>query len=116
MDQPAGITSATQRVFHHNLYEYRKGVRPLFMMTMTVAEAKPVVDALTKASIDHHVHTVTDTKVNVFFGRPALVAMIDKIVTKPLSRLSPEEDFIVGILLGYDKEEQCRRFLARSKQ
>ena len=85
------------------------------MMTMAVSEAERAVDALTRASIDHYVHTVTDTKVNLFFGRPALVAMIGRIVTKPLHQLSPEEDFIVGTLLGYDKEEQCRRFLVRTK-
>ncbi|NBC32792.1 MAG: DUF2023 family protein [Alphaproteobacteria bacterium] len=116
MDKPAGIVSATQQVFQHHLYEYRKGVRPLFMMTMSVIAAERVVNALTNSSIDYHVHTVNDTKVNVFFGRPAMVEMVRRIVNKPLNHLSPQEDFILGILLGYDKEEQCRRFVARSKQ
>ena len=116
MDQPAGLGSVTQQVLQHSLYEYRKGVRPLFMMTMTVAEAERAIDALRAASVDHYVHAVTDSKVNVFFGKPGAVTMMSKIVTKPLHQLSPEEDFIVGILLGYDKEEQCRRFLARSRQ
>lgn len=84
------------------------------MMTMAVAEADRAVTTLKTASIDHYIHVVTDNKVNVFFGKPGAVAMISRIVTKPLHQLSPEEDFILGILLGYDKEDQCRRFLTRS--
>ena len=116
MDQPAGLGSATQKVFQHALYEYRKGVRPLFMMTMAVAEANRAIDALTAASIDHYIHAVTDSKVNLFFGKAGAVAMMSRIIIKPLHQLSAEEDFIVGVLLGYDKEEQCRRFLARSTE
>lgn len=86
------------------------------MMTMAVAEADRAIDVLTAAAIDHHVHTVTDSKVNLLFGKPGAVAMMRKIVTKPLHQLSPKEDFIVGVLLGYDKEEQCHRFLARSTE
>ncbi|ACO79374.1 hypothetical protein AvCA_32120 [Azotobacter vinelandii CA] len=36
------------------------------------------------------------------------------IVTKPLHELTPEQDFILGTLLGYDREQQCLRFLTRA--
>jgi hypothetical protein len=35
-------------------------------------------------------------------------------VTRPLNALTVEEDFMLGTLLGYDREQQCRRFLTRS--
>lgn len=114
MDRATDLNSPTERIFRHNLYEFRKGVRQLFMMTMSAAEAALIVPHLQAASIDHYVQDVTETKVNLFFGRPALVATVRSVVTKPLNQLTPEEDFILGTLLGYDREQQCRRFLARS--
>jgi hypothetical protein len=97
------------------LYEYRKGVRQLFMMTMTAQEADAVVGRLAGESIAHHAQPVNPRKVNVFFGRPPCVEVVRRMVTKPLCRLTPEEDFILGTLLGYDREQQCLRFLSMSR-
>jgi hypothetical protein len=99
----------------HRLYEYRKGVRQLFMMTMTAQEAATVTMRLRNESIEHHAQPVSPRKVNVFFGREACVELVRHVVTKPLCRLTPEEDFILGTLLGYDREQQCLRFLAMAK-
>lgn len=98
----------------HRLYEYRKGVRRLFMMTMTVQEAAAVADRLRCEGIPHHAQQVNPRKVNVFFGRGPCVDVVRRMVVKPLCRLTPEEDFILGTLLGYDGEQQCERFLSRS--
>jgi len=116
MDQPARVGVAARQIFHHHLYEYRKGVRQLFMMTMTVAEASDIIGELAESRLPHYVHAVSETKINLFFGRQVLVEVMKVVVTKPLHRLSPEEDFMLGALLGYDKEQQCRRFLARSQR
>lgn len=97
----------------HRLYEYRKGVRRLFMMTMTAQEAGAVVDRLRHEGIPHHAQPVNPRKVNVFFGRGPCVDVVRRVVVKPLCRLTPEEDFILGTLLGYDGEQQCERFLNR---
>ena len=41
------------------------------------------------------------------FGEPdAVRAFIDK----PLNRLTPEQDFMLGAMLGYDIIQQCERF------
>lgn len=97
----------------HRLYEYRKGVRRLFMMTMSAQEAAAVVDRLRGEGIPHHAQQVNPRKVNVFFGRGPCVDVVRRVVVKPLCRLTPEEDFILGTLLGYDGEQQCERFLNR---
>ena len=31
-------------------------------------------------------------------------------VDKPLNKLTPEEDFMLGIMLGYDISMQCERY------
>jgi len=85
------------------------------MMTVGAREGAPIIRRLDAKRIDHYVHPVTATKINLFFGRPAWVETTRSVVTKPLNQLSPQEDFILGTLLGYDKEEQCRRFLAMAK-
>jgi hypothetical protein len=53
--------------------------------------------------------------VNVFFGNAACVAVVRRIGCENLSRLSPEHDFMLGIMLGYDRIKQCDRYLQRSR-
>lgn len=115
MDRSTQARPPALQFLVHHLYEYKKGVRQLFMMTMTPLEAELVEKRLHKEVIDHFVHRVGATKTNVFFGRGPCVEIVRRIVTKPLSQLSPEEDFILGTLLGYDQHQQCLRFLAMSK-
>jgi hypothetical protein len=95
------------------LYELGKGVRQLFMLTMTPTEAKAVLSRLNRDEIAFYVQEVNDLKVNVFFGTAQFVAVAKRIAVRPLHQLSAEEDFILGTLLGYDGEQQCRRYLGR---
>lgn len=115
MDRATELKAVAMRFLANHLYEYRKGVRHLFMMTLTPEEAAPVQQRLDREDIAYHVQQVNPAKVNVMFGRTAWVETARSIVTKPLSRLSPEEDFILGTLLGYDPEQQCNRFLTKWK-
>ena len=39
--------------------------------------------------------------------------MARRIAIRPVCQLSAEEDFILGTLLGYDREQQCRRYLGK---
>lgn len=102
------------RLFHHHVYEYSRGVRALFLMTISSRELALVIGKLEAQGIHHFVQDVSPVKVNLFFGRPAFVAVARAFVTRPLNALTAEEDFMLGTLLGYDREQQCRRFLARS--
>jgi len=102
------------RLFHHNVYEYRRGVRALFLMTLTRRELELLLGRLKAQGIHHFVQELSLFKANLFFGRPAFVAVARSVVTRPLNTLTAEEDFMLGTLLGYDCEQQCRRFLTRS--
>lgn len=95
------------------LYELGKGVRQLFMLTMTPPEAKDVLSRLNQHGVAFHVQRVSDQKVNVFFGNAQYVAVARRLTIRPLHQLSAEEDFILGTLLGYDGEQQCQRYLGR---
>jgi hypothetical protein len=102
------------RLFHHHIYEYRRGVRALFLMTISRRELEAVLGKLEALGIHHFVQELSPVKANLFFGRPAFVAVARSFVTRPLNALTAEEDFMLGTLLGYDCEQQCRRFLTRS--
>lgn len=95
------------------LYEYRKGVRGLFMFTMTPLEAQAVRKRLDQEGVDCHVQPISVPKANVFFGKKALVDVVRTLAVRPLYELSPEQDFMLGTLLGYDREQQCERYLDR---
>ncbi|MGJ0396866.1 MAG: DUF2023 family protein [Methylocystis sp.] len=102
------------RLVHHNIYEYGRGVRALFLMTVSRRELALALDKLDAHGIPRFVQDLSPVKANLFFGRPAFVAVARAIVTRPLNALTAEEDFMLGTLLGYDREQQCRRFLTRS--
>ena len=114
MDQPADVNAAVMRIVNHQLYELSKGIRPLSMLTTTEAGSAPVVTRLASKGVAHYVHKACPTKVNVIFGQPAAVAVVLRFLTGPLCKLSPEHDFMLGILLGYGREQQCVRYLERS--
>lgn len=96
------------------LYEFHKGVRRLFLLTMTPHEARAVQQRLERECVAVYVQPVGLSKVNLFFGRAPYVETVRRIVLRPLNELTPEEDFMLGALLGYDGEQQCRRYLQRS--
>lgn len=95
------------------LYELGRGVRQLFLLTMTAHEAEAVLARLNKDGIAFFLQPVSDLKVNLYFGNPQFVAVARRIAIRPLAQLSAEEDFMLGTLLGYDREQQCRRYLGR---
>jgi hypothetical protein len=63
--------------------------------------------------IPHVVQPVGKNTVNLYFGRRECLEAIRLIVTRPLNELSPEEDFILGAMLGYDICAQCQRYCER---
>lgn len=104
------------QVFLHHIYEFRKGLRNLVLYTGTDEERETVERRLQRGNIDYMVQPVGTGKINVFFGNPACVAIVRRFAGKPLNDLTPEEDFMLGIMLGYDRIQQCIRFSARANR
>ncbi|MFP4053733.1 MAG: DUF2023 family protein, partial [Phycisphaerae bacterium] len=48
---------------------------------------------------------------NVFFGADDCVAVLRAFGKASLSDYTPEEDFILGTMLGYGRLEQCVRYI-----
>ncbi len=100
-------------VLAHLIYEYRKRLRSLALHTFPASEKEYVERKSQNLNIDYLMQTVTPQKINVFFGETACVDIVRRIGTKPLNQYTPEEDFILGIMLGYDRLQQCDRYLER---
>lgn len=102
-----------QKVLMNHIYEYQKGVRQMVLYTFNGKYEQAVTDRLRLEGIDFVAQHISNGNVNLFFGRKACVDAIRLFVTRPLYELSPEEDFILGALLGYDISLQCERYCKR---
>ena len=54
-------------------------------------------------------------KVNLYFGHEACLRVVATFAGKPLHRLTAQEDFILGAMLGYDVRQQCERYCRRAR-
>jgi len=98
-------------VFTHHLYEYKKGLRNLVLHTFAEKYLDRVISRLVREGIDYKVYSLGRSRVNLFFGASECVEIIQKIGKARLNKYSPEEDFILGIMLGYARKAQCTRYL-----
>ena len=98
------------KVFSHLVYECKKGVRSAALCTMREDCCKAAVAKLTANQMAYFICPVTNNKVNIFFGAKVCIDVISCFCHKPLNKLSPEEDFMLGAILGYGICEQCQRY------
>lgn len=90
-----------------------KGVRRMVLFTCNKKYGDQAVQRLESQGIPYILQPVGRQNVNVYFGRRECMEAIKLIVTRPLNQLSPEEDFILGAMLGYDICAQCERYCKR---
>ena len=107
------IDPSEMKVFLNHIYEYKKGVRQMVLYTMDSKYEEFAVHRLQGQHIKYAIQHVGDEKINLFFGRDECIDAIRMIVDRPLNLLTPEEDFILGAMLGYDICGQCRRYCSR---
>ena len=101
------------KMFMHHIYEFKKGVRSLVLCTMCRTCASIVAERLRGQQIGYMIQEVSEKKVNLYFGKQECLDAVKTFIHKPLNRLSPEEDFMLGAMLGYDISMQCRRYCDR---
>ena len=111
MNQTA--VSSVDKVLANHIYEYKKGVRGMILFTCNHRFEQQVCHRLCRQSIDYVVQPAGKENVNVYFGRKECLDAIRLFVTRPLNELTPEEDFILGAMLGYDICAQCERYCER---
>ncbi len=102
--------SADLRVFNHHIYEFKKGIRGLILTTEKAKYKDTIENKLKKEKIDYVIHDIEKNKINVYFGEKPCVDVV-KTFNPKLNKLTPEQDFMLGIMLGYDKIKQCARYL-----
>ncbi len=105
--------TAEMQVLLHHVYEYKKGLRNLVLHTMSTNEQYKTEELLTRKGISYFMVRVNSKKINVFFGNKQCVKIIESFGDKSLSDFTVEEDFILGIMLGYDRMQQCNRYIKR---
>ena len=101
------------QMFAHHLYEYRRGLRNLVLYTINLPYRDVVEKRLETENVDYYVQQVNETKVNVFFGDRRCVDIVKQMNFNSLVDLTDEQDFILGIMLGYDRLKQYERYLKR---
>ena len=102
------------KLFMHQIYEFRKGIRQLVLCTMCTDCALFMRERLDKQCIAYLEQKVSDNKVNLYFGNTACLDVVRTFIDKPMNKLSPAEDFMLGAMLGYDITGQCVRFCKRT--
>lgn len=107
------LIPADMKVLINHIYEYKKGVRNMVLFTFNSKYADYAVGRLRRDNISYIVQPVGNERMNLFFGKSECLDAIRLIVTRPLNQLSPEEDFILGAMLGYDICAQCERYCER---
>ena len=100
-------------VFYHLMYEHGRGLRDLALYTVAPEQQEEVARALDLESVSYLFRPIEDGRVNVYFGHQACVDVVASFGSCPNCHLTPEQDFMLGIMLGYDRTRQCERFLAR---
>lgn len=100
-------------VFNHHIYEYKRGLRNLILHTTKRSYQAEIEKRLTDEHIAYIISTVNDTKINVFFGHRHCIEILASFDTLSLDKLTHEQDFILGIMLGYDRLKQCKRYMEK---
>ena len=98
-------------LFAHHLYELEKGLRHLVLHTAPSEVMGEMIKKLEKNGVTFYIQELNEEKINLFFGEKECVEIIKRFKNKDLSKYTPEEDFILGIMLGYDTLKQTKRYL-----
>ncbi|MGL6114862.1 MAG: DUF2023 family protein [Cetobacterium sp.] len=98
-------------VFLHHIYEYEKGIRNLILHTISKKYMGLIERKLESHGISYHISELKNGNINVFFGDESCIQVIKTINKDSLTDYTLEEDFMLGIMLGYDRKKQCERYL-----
>ncbi len=105
--------TADLQILIHHIYEYKKGIRDLVLHTMNTADRLKAENLLKKRGLHYFIQEVSPKKINIFFGRESSVQIIRSFGDISLSKYTDEQDFILGVMLGYDRKQQCDRYVKR---
>ena len=102
------------KVLCHHIYEYKKGLRDLVLHTLHVKYKEEAIQKLANNNIAFIVQQVTDEKINIFFGSEKCTQVLSIFGEIGLQNFTPEQDFILGTMLGYNRILQCERYIKKN--
>lgn len=112
----SNFRSADLQILIHHIYEYSKGIRNLVLHTMSSSEKDKAKQILEQRKISYYIQSVSSNKINVFFGDFECIEIIKSFEKKSLSDYTPEQDFMLGTMLGYECSQQCSRYIKTQKK
>ncbi|MDR2918713.1 MAG: DUF2023 family protein [Tannerella sp.] len=104
------------KILFNHIYEYKKGIRSMVLYTINKTYETIATQRLENQQIPYLIQDIGKRAVNIFFGKPECIEAIRMVVNRPLNQLTPEEDFILGAILGYGIRLQCKRFCTRKNK
>lgn len=107
------ILSGDMKLFVHHIYELQKGIRYMALCTIDKNDAPFAIQRLEKTGIEYEICPINAQRLNLFFGKKECIDIVRLFCHRPLNQLTPEEDFIIGTMLGYDICQQCERYSHR---
>lgn len=111
--QQATTLPVDMKVLMNHIYEYKKGVRRMVLFTFNKKYEDFVIRRLESQNIKYVIQPAGNNSLNMYFGREECLNAIRMIAARPLNLLTPEEDFMLGAMLGYDICAQCERYCER---
>ena len=115
MARTTTTTPVELKVLMNHIYELHKGVRHMVLFTCNKKYSEQTIQRLESQGIPYLLQPAGQQNLNIYFGRRECLEAIRLIVTRPLNELTPEEDFILGAMLGYDLCAQCERYCKRKQ-
>lgn len=100
-------------LFSNLIYEYKKGMRDLSLYSCNGNDLLKLQEHLKQTKTEYITHKIDQDKYNIFFGNPLCLQILKSFSTLELDKLNPSEDFILGIMLGYSRNEQYQRILSK---
>ncbi len=107
------ILSGDMKIFVHHIYELQKGIRYMALCTIDKKEEDFAIQRLQKTGFAYKICPINAHRLNLFFGKKECIDIVCLLCNRPLNQLTPEEDFIIGAMLGYDVCQQCKRYSHR---
>ena len=111
--QQATTLPVDMKVLMNHIYEYKKGVRRMVLFTFNKKYEDFVIRRLESQNIKYVIQPAGNNSLHLYFGREEGLNAIRMIAARPLNLLTPEEDFMLGAMLGYDICAQCERYCER---
>ena len=72
------------------------------LCTIDKTDESFAIQRLEKSGLEYEICPINAHRLNLFFGKKECIDIVRLICNRPLNLLTPEEDFILGTMLGYD--------------